>query len=116
MHKEVIADASVLIVFDKLGITDLLCKHYNSILIPGTVYNEYQGTIENCFKIIDASSQTSKKLHTESSLGLGECEVIMYAKENNTIALIDDKKARRTAYFFWNYLYRNHWHISKIKE
>ena len=52
MHNDiVIADTSVLIAFDKLGILDLLCKIYKEILIPEAVLKEYGTKLNKYFQV-----------------------------------------------------------------
>ena len=98
MHNDtVVADTSVLIAFEKLGILDLLCKIYKKILIPEAVLQEYGTKLNNCFQVKKVNDIRLLGIIRDFNIGKGESEAIGIAFENDLPILIDDQKARKIA-------------------
>ncbi len=93
----VIADTSVLIALEKLGLLSALCKIYKEIVLPEAVIKKF-GNIElNCLSIKKVESKLLNILTKELNLGKGEAEVIGLSYETGLPVLIDDLKARSVA-------------------
>lgn len=99
-----IPDSSPLISFAIIGRLDLLDKISSKVLVPGTVYSEISKEDRKYSKELQASSK-NKIIHCKNkeaynafrfSLGMGESECLVLAKEIvDSVLLIDDKKARK---------------------
>ena len=76
-----IADTSVLIAFDKLGILDLLCKIYKEILIPEAVLKEYGSKLNKCFQVKKVNDTRLLGIINDLNIGKGESEAIVMAFE-----------------------------------
>lgn len=103
--KAIVSDTTSLIVLEGLEALDLLCKVFNSLLIPKQVLLELQAgsptIVEklnqvNCFEIIQISSSEllSSLLIV---LDKGKAQAITLALEKKLPLLIDERKGRSIA-------------------
>ncbi|WCL50643.1 DUF3368 domain-containing protein [Leptospira sp. GIMC2001] len=101
-----IPDSSPLISFSILDRLDLLEKVSDQVIIPYSVYSEVSKENRKYSKELDLWSKSRvvqcKNMNTfqafRLSLGLGESECLVLAKEIfNSVLLINDKKARKIA-------------------
>ncbi len=93
----VIIDTSVLIAFEKLEKSSLLCLIYDEILLTEAVYQEYQSNLQHCFSLKTAPMPLTSFLVNNVGLGRGESESIALAYHTGIKVLIDDLKARKFA-------------------
>lgn len=97
MHKVVISDTSILIIFQKIGQLNLLYRLYGEIFTTPEVTKEYGETLPPWIKIQSVADQKFQKL-LETQLDLGESSALALASEfDDVLVLIDDLKARKVA-------------------
>lgn len=95
----IISNSSCLIIFDKLGILDLLEKIYGEITIPRTVRDEVFASqiVPNWIEVIDVTQPVAYRI-LEKTLGPGESEAIALSLESNPdLLILDDLTARKIA-------------------
>ncbi|OQX25085.1 MAG: hypothetical protein BWK80_17495 [Desulfobacteraceae bacterium IS3] len=97
MPELIIADSSALIALEKIGLSDILCKMYSTVLLPEAVIEEYGVTDFPCFSIRKIQDSLKSLLSHYANLGKGESEVIVLAYQTGIKAIIDDMKARKAA-------------------
>ena len=102
----VVADASTLIGLSRINQLKLLCELFGHVLVPEGAYDEVveedmRGSERvkkaQYLKVEEVSDRIGVKLllHT---LGLGEAEVLVLAKEKRAdLVLLDENKARKAA-------------------
>jgi len=96
MNSAIIADSACLIALDRIGQLTLLKDLFSTIILPNAVADEF-GKPLDWFIIEKVASPLLVKL-LMTQLDYGESEVIALAMEKpDSIAIIDDKKARRIA-------------------
>ncbi|RJP33931.1 MAG: DUF3368 domain-containing protein [Candidatus Omnitrophota bacterium] len=103
----VVADTGPIISFARSGNEYLLRQIFSDILIPEAVYAEVviKGRGKPGVSLVQGSPwikraavhDSAKVNRLPKSLGLGEREAIILAKERNVSLLIDDRAARREA-------------------
>ncbi len=97
MPKIIIADTSVLIVFQKINYFHMLKDVYEELLISTEVFDEFAEQIPHWIKIHPISDKKYQQV-LETIVDLGEASVIALAKEfDDPLLLLDDLKARRLA-------------------
>jgi predicted nucleic acid-binding protein len=97
MHRIIIADASCLIVLDKIGELDLLHKLFGIITITNEVIAEYGKQLPSWLDIKQPLDRKYQFL-IETFLDIGEASAIALALEyNNSLLILDDLKARKFA-------------------
>lgn len=97
MHKTVISDTSILILFHKINEFNLLQKVYENLITTPEIAEEFGDTLPNWIQI---KSVTDKKYQAllETQIDSGEASAIALATElDDTLLLIDDLKARKLA-------------------
>lgn len=103
--KVIVSDTTSLIVLEGLEALDLVCKVFESVLIPQAVFNELAAGSPNiaqklrasaCIELIrlNASEQLNNLLLI---LDQGEAEAITLALEKRLPILIDERKGRMIA-------------------
>lgn len=93
----IIADASCLILLEKLDMLDILHQLFGRIIITGNVAGEFGKSIPEWIRIVDPRDKMSV-LILESSVDKGEASSIALALEKpNSLLIIDDLKGRRVA-------------------
>jgi len=116
MQSIVISDASPLIFFAKLDALKLLSNVFDEITVPPAVITEsvyagkqrYKPDAERIrkalakgvivpLKLTEQEAYQAQILHQNTSLGSGECEVIICASQRGAKALLHDKRARSAA-------------------
>jgi predicted nucleic acid-binding protein len=97
MHKKVISNTSCLIVLSNTGRLDLLHEVYGSVLITDEVAAEFGDPLPEWINITSVSDPEKTRL-ISTGLGIGEASTIALALETeNTLIILDDRKARRFA-------------------
>lgn len=97
MRRIIIADTSVLIIFQRIDCFDILEKLYDEISITNEIADEYGEILPKWIKIVDVSN---KKYQTilETQVDTGEASAIALAVENDdSLLILDDIKARKLA-------------------
>lgn len=97
MPDRAIIDTSVLIAFDKLRLTMLLCELYCEIILPQAVIDEFGAPNLACSSARRPGGPLVNLLVQEVGLGEGESEVIALGVELGARVVIDDMKARKVA-------------------
>lgn len=95
MHKYVIADTSVFIIFDKINQLDLLREIYQTVYTTPEIAKEYNKTLPDWILI---RSPFDKKYQDfiNTLLDTGEASAIALAIEHdNALLILDDFKARK---------------------
>jgi len=93
----VIADASVLIIFDKLECIDILQKIYQNIFTTPEISQEFNKPLPEWIKIESIQDQKYLKF-IRTRVDLGEATAIALAAEkDNPLLILDDLKARKLA-------------------
>jgi predicted nucleic acid-binding protein len=97
MRRIIIADTSVLIIFDKINKLDILRDLYHEIFITPEISNEFNKPLPDWIKVKSIKDKKYQKFIT-IQLDNGEASAIALAieKENATI-ILDDLKARKYA-------------------
>ena len=103
----IVCNASPLIILAKAGYLDMIRRAYSPVYVPSAVHEEITAGHPDdpiCKELSEIDWFEFTTLETELSplahwrLGRGETEVIEFARLTpGTIALLDDKAARRTA-------------------
>ncbi len=97
----VVANSTPLIALSKLGLFELLKEYFGEVAIPKEVYEEVvtrggslfgakEVSNSNWIKVIEPENRIAVD-SLSMSLGKGEAEAIILAKEKNTLLIIDDK-------------------------
>ena len=94
MLERAIADTSVLIALEKIGLLDVLCKIYSEIILPEAVLNEFGTPIINCCVTKRIESPLVKLFMGDLNLGKGESEVIALSIESGVKQQFSVKKRR----------------------
>lgn len=103
----VVSNSTPLIALSKINKFDLLREYFEGIYIPKEVYNEVVtrgGTLSGAEEVASAEwikvENVKSRIAVESlsiTLGKGEAEAIVLAKERGALLIIDDGDGRRTA-------------------
>lgn len=97
MHRVIISDTSVLILFQKINKLDLLQGIYSEIITTPEVAEEY-GDVLPDWIIIQSVSDRKYQEFLEIQIDKGEASAIALAKDYTEILLLlDDLKARKLA-------------------
>ena len=98
MPKYVIADASVLIILDKINHLILLKGVYKQIFTTPEISDEYGKPLPDWIKIEPTKDKKYQKI-IETQVDLGEASAIALALEHddNTLLILDDLRARKLA-------------------
>jgi predicted nucleic acid-binding protein len=97
MHRTILADTSVLIIFHKINEFELLEKVYKNITITPEVAGEFSGKLPSWILVQKVSDKKYQEL-IETQLDIGEASIIALSKEfSNSLILLDDLKARKVA-------------------
>lgn len=97
MHKVIISDTSVLILFQKINKLDLLQGIYSEIITTPEVAEEY-GDVLPDWIIIQSVSDRKYQEFLEIQIDKGEASAIALAKDyTEVLLLLDDLKARKIA-------------------
>jgi predicted nucleic acid-binding protein len=93
----VIADASVLIIFDKIERLDILRDLYQEILTTPEISGEFQKSLPDWIKVKPPGNKKYQKL-IENHLDVGEASAIALAMEDKeSLIILDDLRARKYA-------------------
>ncbi len=94
MQRIIIADASCLILLDKIGKLELLRKLFGTINVTPEVATEFGSRLPSWIKTLPNSDKTLQ-LYIEKFVDKGEASAITLAKEfRNSLLIIDDLKGR----------------------
>lgn len=94
MQRIIIADASCLILLDKIGKLKLLRKLFGTITITPEVASEFGSQLPFWIKTLPTLDKTLQ-LYIEKFVDKGEASAITLAKEfRNSLLIIDDLKGR----------------------
>ena len=97
MPKYVIADASVLIILDKIDQLELLGKVYKEIYTTPEISNEFGKSLPEWIHIESPTDIKNQKI-IELQVDKGEASAITLAMEKeNSLLILDDLKARKLA-------------------
>jgi len=97
MPNYVIADASVLIIFDKLNRFDILQKIYQNIYTTNEILQEFNKPLPEWIKVESVKDQKYLKF-IRTQVDLGEASAITLAAEkDDALLILDDLKARKLA-------------------
>ena len=100
---KVVLDTSCISAFILVHKVDLLLEilKKHEVVITPQVYNELKVSKKPLLREFNDSRiavvQAASSIAEEYNLHIGEASVIIYAKQNNALAVIDDKKARKAA-------------------
>jgi len=97
MPDSAIADTSSLIALEKIHSLNILCKIYDTVLLPEAVFKEFGASYPPCFAVKKIESPFIKFLVGDLNLGRGEAEVIALAKETGQRIIMDELKGRNIA-------------------
>src|SRR6266404_1211338 len=107
LNKDAVINASPFIVLSKSGLIDLLPQIFANVVMPSTVVDEILEGKDSAADFLRKVRQTwlqitqTERLEEISiwNLGDGETEVLSFAnvRKDRSIALIDDRAARRCA-------------------
>jgi len=93
----VISDTSCLILYDKLGMLELLQRTFSSLIVTEQVAAEYGEEMPNWIEIIKIKNQGGY-LELRKLLGKGEASSIILAEElTGSLLIIDEKRGRKIA-------------------
>jgi predicted nucleic acid-binding protein len=93
----VIADASTLIIFDKLDQLDILQKIYGDIYTTPVISNEFKKPLPSWIKVESVKDQKYVKF-IQTQVDVGEATAIALAAEReDPLLILDDLKARKLA-------------------
>ncbi|MCH8569692.1 MAG: DUF3368 domain-containing protein [Balneolales bacterium] len=96
MPKNIVCDASCLILFNKIGSLDLLNQVFGKILITDTVAKEFGHSIPEWIQVRPPNSILQKGLL--NILDAGEASAITLATElDDALLIIDESKGRKVA-------------------
>lgn len=94
--KAIIADASCLIIYDKINQFEMLEKIFPELMVTSQVAEEF-GELPDWIKIQEITN-VNQYLQLTESLGKGEASSISLALEiENSLLIIDEKKGRKIA-------------------
>ncbi len=97
MHKVVICDTSILIIFDKINELELLQQVYRELITTPEIAEEYGKQLPNWIRVQSVSDLKYQRF-LETQLDRGEASAIALATEfDDSILLLDDLKARKLA-------------------
>lgn len=97
MHKIVISDTSILVLFDKIENFDLLEKVYGELYTTPEIAKEFGDLLPEWIKIQSVNDKRYQEF-LETQVDLGEASAIALAKEfGDVLLLLDDLKARKLA-------------------
>jgi predicted nucleic acid-binding protein len=97
MPSYVIADASVLIIFDKLKRFDILQKIYQNIYTTTEISQEFNKPLPEWIKVEPVKDQKYLKF-IRTQVDIGEASAIALAAEKDgALLILDDLKARKLA-------------------
>jgi predicted nucleic acid-binding protein len=97
MLSYVIADASVLIIFDKLKRFDILQKIYQNIYTTTEISQEFNKPLPEWIKVEPVKDQKYLKF-IRTQVDIGEASAIALAAEKDgALLILDDLKARKLA-------------------
>ena len=97
MHRIIISDTSILIIFHKIKELDILRKVYGTVITTPEIAEEFGEKLPEWIKIQSVSDKKYQEL-IETQVDLGEASVIALAKEyDDALLLLDDLKARKLA-------------------
>lgn len=97
MPEVVIADASVLIIFDKLVQLDILKKIYQTIYTTPEISQEFNKPLPSWIKVESVKDQKYLNF-IRTQIDIGEATAISLAAEKeDPLLLLDDLKARKLA-------------------
>jgi predicted nucleic acid-binding protein len=97
MHRVIISDTSVLILFQKINKIDLLQGIYSEVITTPEVAEEY-GEVLPDWIIIQSVSDRKYQEFLEIQIDKGEASAIALAKDyTEVLLLLDDLKARKLA-------------------
>ena len=97
MPKAIIADASCIILLDKIGELNLLNKLFGTIVTTNDVAKEFGLPLPKWFDIIEPHDKNYQSI-IENSIDRGEASAIALALElPDSLLIIDDLKGRKFA-------------------
>jgi predicted nucleic acid-binding protein len=97
MPSYVIADASVLIIFDKIKRFDILQKIYQNIYTTTEISQEFNKPLPEWIKVEPVKDQKYLKF-IRTQVDIGEASAIALAAEKDgALLILDDLKARKLA-------------------
>jgi predicted nucleic acid-binding protein len=96
MPSNIIADASCLVLLEKINKLDILPKLFDSIFITATVADEFGSDLPKWIKVKDAKDKKYVTL-LETNVDSGEASSIALAAEIGGLLILDDIKARKLA-------------------
>ncbi|MBS1946828.1 MAG: DUF3368 domain-containing protein [Bacteroidetes bacterium] len=98
MPKIIIADTSCLIILTNIGELELLHKLYGRITTTLDIATEYGDRLPEWIEIVNATDKSKQQL-LELQIDKGESSALALALEIlDSIIILDDNKARRTAH------------------
>lgn len=90
MHKTIISDTSILIIFDKIDELNLLQRVYGEILTTPEVMEEFGKDLPSWIEIKSASDK-KYQIFLETQVDSGEASTIALATDyKNVLLLLDD--------------------------
>lgn len=96
MPKNIITDASCLILLEKIGELEILKKLFGSIIVSPTVAEEYGLPLKDWIKVKQVKNQQYHLL-LKTSVDPGEASIIALAVDIGGLLVLDDHKARELA-------------------
>lgn len=97
MHRYVIADASVLIIFDKIDHLDLLRKIYQQIYTTPEIAFEFKKPLPDWI-VLESPIDKKYQNFIATLVDEGEASALTFAIEReDTLLILDDLKARKLA-------------------
>lgn len=97
MPPVIIADASCLILLDKIGALDLLLKLYGTVIVTEEIADEFNEPLPRWIQIKKVENK-NQQLVLETILDKGEASAIALALEfTNSLLIIDERKGRKLA-------------------
>lgn len=97
MRRTIVSDTSCLIIFDKVGETEILRALYCEIVITSAIAQEFGKPLPDWIRIKDAANKSYQDL-LQTSVDRGEASAIALAVEmGGCLLILDDYKARRLA-------------------
>ena len=97
MPEIAVVDTSALIALEKINLLDILCRLYETIIVPEAVINELGTLTLDCHSVTKVKSPLVRLFVSDLNLGKGESEAIAVARESDKRIIIDDLKARKVA-------------------
>ena len=96
MQRNIIPDASCLIVLEKIDCLEVLRDLYDTILITSKVVEEFGSPIPELIRV-QAVENTQYPMLIEATVDSGEASAIALALEQGGLLILDDTKARKLA-------------------